>query len=162
MGSAAVPYIGAVGLPKTIGLRFPPTRGRLVVAEGDKAYGRALREALVAVSADADEVVLTSDGAAVKKLLTRSAAEPPAALLLDLWLPRWPGLEILRWIREDVRLRAMPVVMLSVGADPILRARAYELGANSFAVKPYAPRILARNVALMAAYWRHVNLPPVC
>jgi len=142
-------------------IRIPPARGLVLVAEGNPAYAQALKAALDAASVESDDVVLLSDGKKLMKYLTRPRSPVPRVLLVDIWLPNWPALEILSWIRKEERLRDVPVVVMSTGADPALRLRALSLGANSFMVKPYAESALVQQMALLAGYWRRVNLCPV-
>jgi len=141
-------------------IRIPPARGLILVAEGDKSYARALKSALQAASVEEDDVLLLSDGNQLMKFLLRPRSPVPRVLLVDIWLPKWPGLEILSWIRTQERFRSVPVVVMSTGADPGLRMRAYSLGANSFMAKPYADGPLTQQMALLAGYWRGVNLGP--
>ena len=60
----------------------------------------------------------------------------PALLLLDLDLPRQHGLEVLEWIRRQPALNSLRVVVLTSSAQMQEANRAYQLGANSFLVKP--------------------------
>ena len=60
----------------------------------------------------------------------------PALILLDLNLPKMDGFEILRTIRADPKLCAIPVVVFSSSSDRSQVYRAYEMGANAYVVKP--------------------------
>src|SRR5690606_20684782 len=60
----------------------------------------------------------------------------PAVILLDLKLPRVDGLEVLRQIKQHPALRSVPIVVLTTSAESQDVRRAYELGANSYIVKP--------------------------
>jgi chemotaxis family two-component system response regulator Rcp1 len=60
----------------------------------------------------------------------------PALILLDLNLPKMDGFEVLRTIRADSKLRAIPVVVFSSSSDRSQVYRAYEMGANAYVVKP--------------------------
>jgi CheY-like chemotaxis protein len=60
----------------------------------------------------------------------------PAMILMDLNLPKVDGFEVLRAIREDPKLRAIPVIVLSSSSDERQVYRAYEMGANAYVVKP--------------------------
>jgi CheY-like chemotaxis protein len=60
----------------------------------------------------------------------------PGLLLLDLKMPRMDGFEVLTWIRQEPNLRALRVIVLTSSGDMRDVTRAYELGANSFLVKP--------------------------
>ena len=75
------------------------------------------------------------------------AAEPPAAVLLDLNLPGLDGIEVCRRIRRD---SAVPILMLTARADEIDRILGLEIGADDYLCKPYSPReVVARVRALL-------------
>ena len=70
------------------------------------------------------------------KYSTRSKTNPPKAIFLDLKLPKINGLEVLKEIKSDKETKKLPVVIVtSSKEDPDIKA-AYELGANSYVVKP--------------------------
>lgn len=72
------------------------------------------------------------------------AAEPPAIVLLDVFLPRVDGFELLRHLRADPSTRSLPVVCVTAGATPEIRARAEALGCDRVVFKPEGPgRIMA-------------------
>src|SRR6266478_3502607 len=60
----------------------------------------------------------------------------PALLLLDLKMPRKDGFEVLEWIRQESAIRALRIIVLTSSENIRDVSRAYELGANSFLVKP--------------------------
>lgn len=139
--------------------RIPETRGLILVAEGNSEYARELRRALVEASFVATDIKILSNGNAVTSYLsrTRPPRTLPTVLLADVWLPKFPGLDLLAWIRSQERCRSMPVVLMSVGQDPELVSRAYGLGANSFMVKPYGREALTAAMRVLAFYWRRIN-----
>src|ERR1041384_7763523 len=61
---------------------------------------------------------------------------PPVCVLLDVKLPRMSGLEVLSWIRNQPHLKRLPVILLTSSHESSDVNRAYDLGANSFLVKP--------------------------
>jgi DNA-binding response OmpR family regulator len=81
-------------------------------------------------------------------------------VLLDLKLPRRSGLEVLGWLRSQEALRRIPVVVLTSSREVPDVDRAYDLGANSFLVKPSAPADLVALIHSLARYWLHWNEPP--
>jgi CheY-like chemotaxis protein len=84
----------------------------------------------------------------------------PRVVLLDLKLPKLSGLEVLARMRADERTRLTPVVVVtSSREDPDIR-RAYELGANSYVVKPVEFDRFVEAVAHLGMYWLAVNQPP--
>src|SRR3712207_1757180 len=84
----------------------------------------------------------------------------PAVVLLDLKLPRQSGFAVLAWIRANPHIRHVPVVVLtSSGQDEDIR-RAYELGANSYLVKPVRRDALLEIVQMVNRYWADLNRLP--
>jgi len=84
----------------------------------------------------------------------------PKVILLDLKLPKIDGLEVLRRIRSDGRTESVPVVILTSSDEERDRIASYELGANSYVVKPVGFEDFARAVAELGCYWVLMNKPP--
>ena len=84
----------------------------------------------------------------------------PGLVLLDLKLPRRSGLEVLDWLRSQSGLRRIPVVVLTSSREVPDVDRAYDLGANSYLVKPGSPADLVAMVQALAGYWLHWNEAP--
>jgi CheY-like chemotaxis protein len=110
---------------------------------------------------------VVSDGEAATAYLSgtgeygdRLAHPAPSLVLLDLKLPRLSGLEVLAWIRRDPRVGRLPVVILTSSRESIDIERAYELGANSYLVKPVGFEALLRMVRTLNLYWLGLNQPP--
>ena len=91
----------------------------------------------------------------------RAGAELPAAILLDIGLPRLSGLEVLLRLRADTRTRLIPVVILTSSDEEDDRIKSYENGANSFVRKPLDFKEFAETVARLGAYWLLTNEPPI-
>jgi CheY-like chemotaxis protein len=83
-------------------------------------------------------------------------APRPALILLDLNLVGTDGREILQQIKQDVHLRAIPVVVLTTSAHPQDVAWCYQHGANSYIVKPVDFERLRRALELLVLYWFEV------
>ena len=81
----------------------------------------------------------------------------PQLVLLDLKLPCRSGLEVLEWARARPELRSLVVVVLTSSRESRDIDRAYELGANSFLVKPVEFDGLCELVATMDRYWMGLN-----
>jgi CheY-like chemotaxis protein len=84
----------------------------------------------------------------------------PALLLLDLQLPYFTGFDVLARLREDETWRFLPVVIFSSSTQPRDVTRAYELGANSYLVKPADLEDLRVLVETTCRYWLDLNRPP--
>lgn len=82
--------------------------------------------------------------------LTKARQEQPALIVLDLMMPKMPGIEVCKLLKADPVTRAIPVIMLTAKAEEIDRVLGLELGAEDYLTKPFSPRelLLRINVAL--------------
>lgn len=119
---------------------------------------RALKRARVV-----NAVQVARDGAEALEILFGAGPRPtlPRVVLLDLKLPRVNGLEVLERIRREESTRTLPVVVLTSSREEPDVRRAYELGANSYIVKPVEFENFSEAVAQMGMYWLLLNQPPV-
>ena len=90
----------------------------------------------------------------------RSKFPIPALILLDLKLPGMTGLQLLQWRRTQPAIRRVPVTVLTGDDDPATINAAYDLGANSYLVKPGDPAQIAGMVKTIQSYWMELNEPP--
>jgi len=81
-------------------------------------------------------------------------------ILLDLRLPRVDGIEVLRAVRADERTRWLPVVVLTSSREESDLVRAYNLGANSYLVKPVEAETFMKSVGELGLYWMLLNKVP--
>jgi len=84
----------------------------------------------------------------------------PKVILLDLKLPKVDGLEVLKRIRSDERTKSVPVVILTSSNEDRERIASYQLGVNSYVVKPVNFDDFARAVTEIGCYWVLMNKPP--
>lgn len=109
----------------------------------------------------ANPVEVISDGAsAIARLGERAAGadgEVPALVLLDLKLPRRSGFEVLEWARANEATKLWPIIVLTSSSQNGDVRRAYELGANSYLVKPVASEALLDMVRTLNRYWIVLN-----
>ncbi len=84
----------------------------------------------------------------------------PTLVLLDLKMPRMDGLEVLAWIRRQPVLKRLVVIVLTASNQACEVNRAYELGANSYLVKPVELEGLVEIVKGLSAYWMVLNERP--
>lgn len=116
----------------------------------------------------ANQLFLVEDGAQALDFIfcqgtykTREVSHTPKVILLDLKLPKLNGLEVLKAIKADERTRSIPVVILtSSREDPDIKA-AYELGANSYVVKPVDFDSFLEAMSHIGFYWLLVNQAPI-
>jgi DNA-binding response OmpR family regulator len=78
-------------------------------------------------------------------------------VLLDLKLPRKTGHEVLEWLRGQANLKRLPVVVLTASSESSDVNRAYDLGANSYLVKPVTFDALVEMVKTLNLYWLILN-----
>lgn len=90
----------------------------------------------------------------------RRAFPLPNLVFVDLKMPRLDGFEVLRWVRGQPSLRRLPVLVFSSSADFRDVDRAYDLGANAYAVKPSKHDELQSLVLAVESYWLRRNLYP--
>lgn len=84
----------------------------------------------------------------------------PALILLDLKLPRRSGIEILQWLRQQPRLKRIAVVVLTSSKESLDIDLSYDLGVNSYLVKPVKFDALAKMIAALDSYWLQLNEYP--
>ena len=84
----------------------------------------------------------------------------PVLLLMDLKMPRRSGLEVLVWLRQQPGLKRLPVVVLTSSNQSPDINRAYELGANSYAVKPCTLEGYGKFAEALLAWWMGQNIVP--
>ncbi len=90
----------------------------------------------------------------------RPSSSVPGLLLLDLNMPRKDGREALEEIRADLKLKRIPVIILTTSAAEEDIVRTYDLGASSFITKPVSFDDLVRTMKTMTDYWLQiVSLP---
>ncbi len=89
----------------------------------------------------------------------RSFLNPPKVVLLDLKLPKVDGLEVLRQVKRDKRTTHIPVVIVTSSREEPDMKEAYELGVNSYVVKPVAFDKFVNAMSSLGLYWLLVNQP---
>ncbi|MGH8247376.1 MAG: response regulator [Gammaproteobacteria bacterium] len=137
----------------------------ILLAE-DSANDVALTLAALEQDGLAKHVFAVHDGEEALDYLLRRGAfadrpdQPPRAILLDIKMPKLDGLELLRRIRDDDRLKWIPVVMLTSSRVEGDVRRSYELGANAYVVKPVDFVQLSQALRCLGYFWGIANEPP--
>lgn len=108
-------------------------------------------------------VLVARDGEEALAWIPRWEAgeQRPVVVLLDLKLPRIDGLEVLKAFKSHPTLRGIPVVVLTTSAEHGDVHAAYQLGANSYIVKPVEFEKFMDVTEQLDVYWTLVNQPPV-
>jgi CheY-like chemotaxis protein len=117
-----------------------------------------------------NELVVVEDGQEALDYLrgegayaARNISETPAVILLDLKLPKVSGLEVLRLIRADSRIRRVPIVILTSSKEEEDVGAGYDFGANSYVRKPVDFKEFQLAIENLGLYWLILNEanPPV-
>jgi two-component system response regulator len=87
----------------------------------------------------------------------RDIADKPNFILLDLKLPKVDGLEVLRRVRSDERTKATPVIVLTSSTEERDIIESYQLGVNSYIVKPIDFDKFIDGVSEVGLYWMLLN-----
>jgi len=114
----------------------------------------------------ANEVFVTRDGEQALDYLycpgeykTRSS-DNPAVMLLDLKLPKVDGLEVLKEIKSNGKLRMIPVVVLTSSKEEKDMVASYKLGVNAYVVKPVDFHEFVNAIKELGVFWAVINEPP--
>ena len=91
----------------------------------------------------------------------RQINDPPKVVLLDLKLPKVDGLEVLERIKTDARTRTIPVVVLTSSQEERDIVESYQLGVNSYIVKPVDFEQFNEAVRHIGLYWMLLNKTPL-
>ena len=93
------------------------------------------------------------------KYTGRNINDTPKVVLLDLKLPRFNGLEVLSAMKSDERTKTIPVVIVTSSAEEPDIQKAYQLGANSYVLKPVQFEPFIEAMIKVGIYWLKVNHP---
>ncbi len=86
--------------------------------------------------------------------------EAPVVILLDLKMPRMDGVEVLRQLKSEEKLRTIPVVILTSSREARDLEICYQLGANAYVVKPVKFSDFINAVKNLGVFWALINEPP--
>ena len=131
----------------------------ILIADHDPEVRMLAAEALKE-SRLANDIRFVEDGEELVDYLTYRGrftnpddAPRPGVILLDLNMPRKDGREALREIKENSELRRIPIIVLTTSKAEIDIYRSYDLGVNSFIVKPVTFDSLVEVMQVIGKYW---------
>ena len=115
----------------------------------------------------ANHVDIAHDGAEALDYLHRRGSfadrsnDLPVVVLLDLKMPKVDGLEVLRQMKSDARLKSIPVVMLTSSREDRDLVESYKLGTNAYVVKPVNFQQFIDSIRQLGCFWAVINEPPI-
>lgn len=129
----------------------------ILLVEDDQVDVMTTRRALKEIHV-ANPLVVCEHGEEALDYL-RNADELPCIVLLDLNMPVMNGIEFLRSVKEDVRLRRIPAVVLTTSEEKLDKERSFDLGAAGYMPKPVDYRNFVDIMRSIDRYWTLSELP---
>ena len=141
------------------------TLGRILLVEDDPKDVELTLTALEEYNL-ANEVIVARDGEEALEYLysrgkfkTRSSGNP-AVVLLDLKLPKVDGLEVLKQVKSEEKLRMIPIVVLTSSNEEKDMVASYKLGVSAYVVKPVDFHEFVNAIKELGVFWAVINEPP--
>ena len=117
--------------------------GTVLIVDDTEASASALELVCATIPGIA---VLTVSSALDAVPILRDRSTPVRAVLTDIRMPRMSGFDLIRFIRGDPRLAAIPIVVVTADTDPDTPALTALLGANAYFSKPFSPRAIRETL----------------
>lgn len=148
---------------RTIGLHVRHQPMGVLLIDDDADCRMLIRDA-IGERSESYTIYEACNGVEALELLNRRGGEDqeplPGLIFMDVEMPILDGLETLRRIKSDPRLRQIPVVMMTGVSDEDSMLKAAEYGANSYTLKPADADLFLTTVAASTAYWLSVHQYP--
>src|SRR5947208_15339935 len=141
-----------------------PAKKTILVAEDDSNDIYLLKLAFLKAHLNVNFEIVQDGEQLIKYLATRDCSPEhplPELLLLDIKVPKMNGFEVLEWVRRQPGLKRLLIIVLTSSDEPRDINRAYDLGANSYLVKPCGIEHLMGIVQHLYHYWMNLNRPTV-
>jgi CheY-like chemotaxis protein len=137
-----------------------PNSHPLVIADDDEDTVFFLQRSLSKAGVK-NPIKIVHDGTEVLEYLEKDKDHKiPRLLLLDVKMPGKDGFEVLKRVRANPRLSRVPIVIFSSSNSERDVNRAYDLGANSYVVKPGSTERMDQFVSKIHEYWMNMNEQP--
>jgi two-component system, response regulator len=95
------------------------------------------------------------------KFSNRQQADQPKVILLDIKMPKVDGIEVLKQLKSRESTKSIPIVIMTSSKEEQDIINSYQLGVNSYVVKPVDFEGFARAVSQLGMYWLLTNQPPL-
>jgi len=141
-------------------------RHKWILLVEDSENDAALTLHALSLNQAPQDVIVARDGAEALDCLYqregfhRRGTGNPVVMLLDLKMPRVDGLEVLRQVKIDPRLRTIPIVMFTSSREEADLVRSYHLGVNAYVVKPVDFQQFVAALSGIKMFWTIINEPP--
>ncbi len=131
---------------------------RFILIAEDDADDRYLMKTALKETGIIDLIEYVENGVEVMTYLESILEEDghinyPKFILLDLNMPKMDGREVLKKIKTNERYRKIPVIVFSTTKNQLEVKRCYDLGANTYVVKPVSYDTLVATMRDICAYW---------
>ena len=124
----------------------------------ERAFEKAGLDKVLRIVRDGDQAIQYLSGKGI--YADRQEYPSPFLMLLDLKMPGTDGFQVLQWLRNNPEFRRLLVVVLTSSNLQSDVDRAYELGANSYLVKPVGFEEMANLIQRFEVYWTEINRTP--
>ncbi len=128
----------------------------ILIAEDD-ADDRLLLETAFQENGFSDQLIFVKDGLELTRFLETLKQDTlenvPVFILLDLNMPKKDGREVLKEMKQSIDFKKIPVVVFTTTKNEYEIKRCYELGANTYVVKPVSFDELVRVIREIRGYW---------
>lgn len=132
----------------------------ILLAEDEDIHSLIIQKAFDALEEQNFSIHLVSDGEAMLEFISNVRKPLPDLILMDLKLPKLDGFDLLQEIRNNPRTKLIPVIILTSSARQQDLKRCYELGCNSYIVKPMNFNDFKEIIFYVYKYWTQINLLP--
>ncbi|MFT5356261.1 MAG: CheY-like chemotaxis protein [Polyangiales bacterium] len=129
-----------------------------ILVEDNEDHAVLVRKTLASEEI-ANKLTVFGDAESALEHLRDPQTATPQVILLDINLPEMTGLELLKVLKSDGRLKTIPVVMLSTSEAEVDRLKAYEYAANSYLTKPVDFQNFRKMIKDVGHYWGVWNRP---
>ena len=139
---------------------------KTVLLVEDSANDIELALEALSEEAFAEDIIVVKDGQQALDFLhcvgSHEERDPgnPILVVLDLKLPRIDGLEVLRRVKSDPRLKDIPIVVLTSSGEESDLQLSYSLGVNAYVVKPVGFEEYSQALRTLGSFWTAINQPP--
>jgi DNA-binding response OmpR family regulator len=116
------------------------SKERILIIEDDKHISKLVKYNLEKAGYDS---IMVEDGEEALDILDKQGVD---LIILDIMLPKMDGFEVCRLIKQDPKLKNIPIIMLTAKGEEVDRIVGLELGADDYVVKPFSPRELILRI----------------